>query len=480
MPLGGLVTERRNSEENRYVDRTEMRFTSPEVLELERKMIRDVERIVKAPGGASPANLVEESIRKASPALDREQAEAVRYLLTGAGIRLCSGLAGTGKTHMLNTCHEVWRKEGREVLGCALAGAAAQRLGEKTGIACDTLDRTLHQLDSGRIVLTSRSVIVADEAGMIGTRQMARLIEHVAKAPEGTRLIMVGDSRQLQSIDSGGAFKYLASTLGETRLENVRRQREEWMREAVKDFERGKAAEAIREFRDRGHVHLAESGPAAMAALLEQWKKDGGIKNPAGVFLLAATNSEVREINLRAQAERIRAGEVDPERKIFANGVYIHEGDRIQFQKNSRVLGVTNSDTATVLRVDQARQRISVKLDKDERELTVNFARYSPQNLRLGFASTVHKCQGASLPKVHVLLGSSGLLDLHMGYVMASRSIESTHFFCDKSAAQKPELADLIKSLSRERQKTLAHELLHEQEDQRRNDVIRNTQGVPL
>jgi ATP-dependent exoDNAse (exonuclease V) alpha subunit len=141
-------------------------------------------------------------------------------------------------------------------------------------------------------------------------------------------------------------------------------------------------------------------------------------------------------------------------------------------------LGVWNSDTATVLAVDQARQTLRVKLDKDEREIVVNLGRYSPANLRLSYVNTVHKCQGASLPKVHVLVGNSGMLDLHMGYVMASRSVESTHLFCERSAAEKPELAELIKSLSRERQKSLAHELLGEQ--QRQTSAPSQLHGIAL
>jgi ATP-dependent exoDNAse (exonuclease V) alpha subunit len=473
VPLGGLITERRSSEQSRYIDRIEQRYSSPEIMALEAKMLRDIDTIVKARTAESPSNLIEEAISRSRPTLDQEQADAVRYLLTGPGIRLCGGLAGTGKTHMLNTCHDVWKGEGREVWGCAVMAAAAQRLEEKTGIRSDTLDMTLYLLDSGRMQLSAKSVILIDEAGMLGTRSLARLIEHVSKA-EGARLILVGDAKQLQSLDAGGGFKYAASVLGEVRLETVRRQREEWQRESVKHFERGEALAGLKGFIDHGRLHVAATGRDAMAAMLDQWKKDGGVTEPSKVFLLAARNSEVKEINLRAQAERIRAGEIDPEKKIFANGVFFHEGDRLQFQKNSRVMDVSNSDSATVLKVDPDRQMISVRLDKDEREITVNLKRYSPENLRLGYCSTVHKAQGASLPVVHVLLGNSGMLDLHMGYVMASRSIESSHLFCERAEAAKPELSDLLKALGRERQKTLAHELIRP----RPNQEIQNQQGM--
>lgn len=83
------------------------------------------------------------------------------------------------------------------------------------------------------------------------------------------------------------------------------------------------------------------------------------------------------------------------------------------------------------------------------REVTIDLKRFSGDNLRLGYASSTHKAQGASIPFVHVLMGGP-LTDLHMGYVQASRSIEGTHLFCDKHTAGGPQLADLIRSLGQE------------------------------
>jgi ATP-dependent exoDNAse (exonuclease V) alpha subunit len=377
-------------------------------------------------------------------------------LCSGPGVRLLSGIAGAGKSYTLQTCHEVWKEEGREVIGCAIMAKTAKRLEDGTGIESRTLDSLLWNLDKERISLHSRSVIVVDEAGMVGTRHMARLIEHIAHTP-GARLVLIGDAKQLQPILAGGPFKYLAEVLGEARLSIIRRQEAKWARDAVRDFEAGRAREAIATYIEHDHFHLADSRPQAMAQLIEQWKTDGGVSRPDGVFILATLNCEVKELNLRAQAERIRAGEVDPEQKLYANGVYFHVGDRLQFTQNSTELGVLNADTATVLRVEPDRERLFVRLDEGGREVAVSLKRYSPENLRLGYASTTHKAQGATLPYVHVLMGGS-LTDEHMGYVQASRSRKSTHMFTDKHTAGEG-LADLIRALERENQKTMAQEV---------------------
>lgn len=453
--LGRLTTEKKNQDKNQYVERGEFRYTTPEIQQLERHMLRNIERVVQRPGNGSSPDRIEQALNGPRP-LDDEQKEAVRWLCSGPSIRLLSGLAGTGKTWTLQTANEIWQSEGREVIGCAIAAAAAERLQEGTGIESSTLDKLLGQLDRGKRELSPNSVIVLDEAGMVGTRHMARLVEYIAETP-GARLVLVGDAKQLQPILAGGPFKYLSDILGEAKLTVIRRQEAEWSRDAVRDFEAGRSEKAIQTYIDNGHFHLAENRPEAIGQILDQWKADGGIKDPAGVFLIANLNIEVKELNSRAQAERIRAGEVNPEKNVFANGSLFHEGDRLQFLQNSTELGVSNANTGTVLKVEPERERLFVRLDKDAREIAVSLKRYSPDKLQLGYAGTTHKAQGATLPHVHVLMGGV-LTDQHMGYVQASRSKLSTHLFTDKHTAGEG-LKELISDLGRERQKTMAQEI---------------------
>ena len=359
-----------------------------------------------------------------------------------------SGIAGSGKTTTMLTCAEVWQQEGREVLGCALAGKAATKLQKETGIQSGTLASLLWRLDHGSLSLASKTVVL-DEAGMVGTKDMAKLISHVREAKDA-RLILLGDAKQLQPINAGGPFKFLGDLLGEKRLTVIRRQNLPWQREAVAALERGDAEESLKAFIQNKCFHLAESREQAMAKLIEQWKKDGGIEKPESVFLLASTNAEVTAINRDAQAARIEAKLVSAEKKIFANGVFLHEGDRVLFLKKSKELGLDNGEMGTVVRADEASGKIIVRLTDQGREITVNPARYSAKNLALGYAATTHKTQGETISHVHVLMGGP-MTDAQLGYVQISRSKISTHLFCDKATAGGPELSDLIRSLGRER-----------------------------
>ena len=456
---GELVTREKDARNRQYLARVEEMFTTPQILALEKSMITRVIRMQEWPRHEVPRSIIEWVFMK-YPSSEPEQRRAVDVLTSGGPIRLLSGTAGTGKGFCLSACHEVWRLEGRDVIGIAEAGATAKRLERDTGIKSSTMAMTLIRLASRRITLSPRSTVVVNEAGMLGTAPLARLLEYVEKAQ--AHLVLVGDSDQLQPVQAGAPFKYIAKTIGgEAKLVNIRRQEEQWARDAVHDFKAGRSHEALTRFIEHKRFVLADTRQEAMQKLVAQWVVDGGISNPERVLMLAGLNSEVRELNLRAQAERIRAGAVDPERKLFANKVFFHVGDKVQFKHPSRFYDIVNSDTGTVLKVDPERSRITVKLDRDSREVEVNLSprakRYSANHLRLAYAQTTHSAQGDTLPHCHVLLGGP-MTDLHLGYVQASRSKESTYLFINKQDAG-PELKDIIRGLARARPKKMAHEV---------------------
>ena len=99
---------------------------------------------------------------------------------------------------------------------------------------------------------------------------------------------------------------------------------------------------------------------------------------------------------------------------------------------------------------------MTVRLDKDDREITLSLKQYD--DLRLGYCKTVHKAQSVTSERCHVLLGGP-LTDLHIGYVSSSRSRQGTQLVFDEASAG-PGLRDAIKMLSRDRSKDLAHDVM--------------------
>jgi ATP-dependent exoDNAse (exonuclease V) alpha subunit len=132
--------------------------------------------------------------------------------------------------------------------------------------------------------------------------------------------------------------------------------------------------------------------------------------------------------------------------------------DRVLLTKRDRKLGVENGFMDEVVRIDQGTATLGVRLDQDDgRSVALNVDEYGATNIRLGYASTVHKSQGRTVEHCHVLMGGH-MTDRHLGYVQASRSRESTHLFIDRSHAG-PDLGEAIRSLSRDRTKDLASDI---------------------
>src|SRR5918994_1798172 len=115
---------------------------------------------------------------------------------------------------------------------------------------------------------------------------------------------------------------------------------------------RGHALEALTDYLVAGRLSVGRTKRDVIAEMVSQWERDGGVKESRDKLILAGLNSDVRELNLKCQAARLRAGEIDPERKVFFESVFLHEGDRIQFSKRLTKHKIENSWVGSVEGVD--------------------------------------------------------------------------------------------------------------------------------
>lgn len=435
----------------------EHRFTTRDTFELEQRMLAAVE----ASRGRAQS-LSEESVRSAERfrTLSDEQRAALHFVTREPGsIKAVVGMAGTGKSYLLGAVREAFEKEGYAVIGAALAGKVACELEEGSGIKSTTLHGLLYELDAGRArgrsPLHQKSVVVVDEAAMASNCQIARLVEETQKC--GARLILVGDARQLQAIEQGGAFKSIAERLGAAKLETILRQDGEdaaWQKAAIQDFAAGRAAAALGAYQERGRVTVTTTARQAMSRAVDDWQKLGGAERPAEHLLIAARRIEVRALNRKAQAARASLGRLGAS-SLEVGEQRFHAGDRVLFTRNHRVLGIENGNLGTVEAVDLKRRSLTVRLDKGT-TVTVGITDY--QHLELGYAITTHKGQGTTVrANVYVLAGGP-MQDLHLSYVQASRAKAQTRFYMHRAEAGE-ELTALIEKMSRSREKYLAHDV---------------------
>jgi AAA domain/TrwC relaxase len=246
----------------------ERRFTTRELLALERDALECAGRS-KANVAVARRQAVDVALA-ARPSLSVEQRALVNALVrSGRGVDVVRAPAGSGKTFAVDAAREAWQRSGVPVLGCALSARAACELRDQAGIEAITIARLTRELDAGSGLLRA-SVLIVDEAGMVGTRQLARLIQAVDAAD--AKLVLIGDDRQLPEIEAGGLFRALADRGHALELKEVRRQHDAWDRAALAELRSGDVGRFARAYTDHGRVvgHRAMSGETGLtrAALM--------------------------------------------------------------------------------------------------------------------------------------------------------------------------------------------------------------------
>ncbi|MDU6492242.1 Ti-type conjugative transfer relaxase TraA [Bradyrhizobium sp.] len=431
-------------------ERGEDRFTTRDMIETEQRLHRAAEVMAEKERHEVGDRDRETALARAEArglVLSGEQAEALAHITDGRDLGVVVGYAGTGKSAMLGVAREAWEAAGYEVRGVALSGIAAENLESGSGIASRTIASLEHGWGQGRDVLTSRDVLVIDEAGMVGTRQLERVLSHAAEA--GAKVVLVGDPQQLQSIEAGAAFRSIFERHGGAEIGEVRRQRGDWQRDATRDLATGRTGDAIHAYDSHGMLHEAASRERARDDLIDRWDRDRQASPDRSRIILTHTNDEVRALNEAARERMREAGDLgDDVRLVVERGERgFASGDRVMFLQNERGLGVKNGTLGTIEQVST--QSITVLTD-DGRSVGFDLKDYD--RIDHGYAATIHKAQGMTVDRTHVLATPG--LDAHGSYVALSRHRDSMdlHYGRDDFADENR----LVRTLSRDRAKDMA------------------------
>jgi Ti-type conjugative transfer relaxase TraA len=430
--------------------RDDDRFTTRQMIETERRLHRAAELMAER-----ERHEVRDADRQAALAraevrglvLSGEQADALAHITDGRDLGVVVGYAGTGKSAMLGVARDAWEAAGYEVRGVALSGIAAENLESGSGIASRTIASMQHGWEKGRDVLTARDVLVIDEAGMVGTRQLERVLSHAAEA--GAKVVLVGDPQQLQSIEAGAAFRSIFERQGGAEIGEVRRQREDWQRDATRDLATGRTGEAIKAYDTHGMVHAAPTRDQARDDLIDRWDRERQASPDKSRIILTHTNDEVRALNEAARDRMRAAGDLgDNVRLTVERGERsFASGDRIMFLQNERGLGVKNGTLGTIERVSA--QSMTVRADDGR---TVSFDLKDYDRIDHGYAATIHKAQGMTVDRACVLATPG--MDAHGSYVALSRHRDGMDLHYGQDDFASPDR--LVGALSRDRAKDMA------------------------
>jgi len=228
--------------------------------------------------------------------LSKEQIEAIQHITSPHQLSAVVGLAGTGKSTLLSVAREAWERQGYTVHGLALAGKAADSLQSASGIKSRTIASLEASWKNGNEPVECGDIIVLDEAGMVGTRQLARVAEKLQQL--GCKLVLMGDPNQLQPIEAGTPFKDIAETHNPAKLTEIRRQQSDWQRQASRDLAEGHIDMALRNYADHSGVHGSQNRDTAIAALVKDYVKDLIENGPnKSQLALAHRRKDVHAIN---------------------------------------------------------------------------------------------------------------------------------------------------------------------------------------
>jgi Ti-type conjugative transfer relaxase TraA len=386
--------------------------------------------------------------------LSGEQVDALAHVTDGRDLGIVVGHAGTGKSAMLGVAREAWEAAGYEVRGVALSGIAAENLESGSGIASRTIASMEHGWQQGRDLLTTRDVLVIDEAGMVGTRQLERVLSHAAEA--GAKVVLVGDIKQLQAIEAGAAFRSIHERHGGAEIGEVRRQRQDWQRDATRDLANRRTGNALEAYRSHGMVHEAQTREQARGDLIDRWDRDRQASPDRTRIILTHTNDEVRTLNEAARMRMRAAGDLGNEERVTVErgDRGFASGDRVMFLQNERGLGVKNGTLGTIEQVSA--QSMTVQTD-DGRSVRFDLKDYN--RIDHGYAATMHKAQGMTVDRAHVLATPG--MDAHSSYVALSRHRDGMELHYGRDDFENPDR--LTRTLSRDRAKDMASD--YEQRD---------------
>ena len=443
-------------------------FTSADLRAIEVRLVDRARAMSRADDSAVSDAAVRERLR-ATRQFNAGQDAAFVALTSGGQLVVVNGAAGTGKSYVLAAAREALEADGLRVIGAALQGKTADDMQRDAGIASRTLHSLLSGIEHGAVTLDAKTVLVIDEAGMVGSRQMEKLLGHAQAT--GARVRLVGDAWQLHAVDAGDAFRAVsreaAAAMRLESLTEIKRQSEAWQRDATSALARHDVPKAVSAYAERGSVQLYATVADAREQLIAQWQDDRRASPHKTQLLLTHTNDERCALNARVRELRRAAGELGAEQTVRTENrhIAIAAGERIMFLQNEYVMHVKNGTLGTVEQIESPADRkaagavLHVRLD-DGRRLAIDTAQYD--HFDPGYALTVHKSQGVTVDRAYVLATKS--MHAELAYVAMTRHKENLIV-----AAGRDEFADgaaLMRGLSRADEKSFSaqHELRPERD----------------
>ncbi|MCW2599482.1 MAG: Ti-type conjugative transfer relaxase TraA [Frankiales bacterium] len=423
------------------------RYSTRELLLLENDALELATASSQQGAAVVPTAVLQAAEQQAATAgLSQEQTVMLRQMLTsGAGVEVVVGSAGSGKTAALAVAAQAWRDAGLEVRGTALAAIAARVLQDSAAIPSVSLQRLLNDtLDpSGSSTSTkdlpADGVLIVDEAGMVGTRTLHQLM--TLSQASNTKLVLVGDPKQLPEIDAGGLFATLAARLPAATLRGNQRQRQGWEQRALRELRDGDVLRAVSAYGRHDRLRITDTLGDLTTRILDDYEQAITEHAPEQVLLIASSRGDARRLNARLRERLLADGHLGPdELRIPLTDHASHAqghandgrergyrlGEQVLVTANDYQRGLLNGTRGTITQLDLAQEQLTVRLD-DGRHVQLESGYLRTGHLAHGYALTAHKAQGVTVD-VSLLWGTHALTR-ETGYVAMSRGRHANYLY---------------------------------------------------
>ena len=362
------------------------------------------------------------AVRVAETRTFNSEQEKAFYTLTSTDrISLLNGSAGTGKSYVLSAVSEAYKESDYQVHGIALQAITAKAIATDCDIPSSTIASFLAKYESGNLEVNNKTVLILDEAGMVGSRDMQKLLMIVEN--HHAQIKLVGDSYQLNAVMAGSAFNHIQQNLDHKNtasLENIQRQRSNEMKEASQHLSKHNVDQALEIYKALDRVNEYESHEFALVKTIQSWSLDQGESK----LMLAHSNRDVNELNAMARSILIKDGKLSAEShkvSTYKGEIDLALGDKIVFKKNDKHLNVSNGETAKVIgfELDKQQNIKSMMVESDQGGKVSKIDLDSYQHFKHGYANTIHSSQGMTVENAYILASEN--MNANLTYVALTR-----------------------------------------------------------
>ncbi len=395
--------------------------------------------------------------------LGDEQRAAVLSVLTSGAISAIQGYAGTGKTTtsktLLNIIVDVFDLEHEDIIGCALAGVAANRIKTQSGYPAGTIHSVLGTSPDGGWLFNSdnplpQKVVILDEAGMVDTYLFFSLLKAIDLTQ--TKLIILGDPAQLPPVGSGQPFLDLLDLqlVPSASLTKIYRQSDDKAIAVIAaEVRQGKRPAITKDYTDVFSYRVTGENSTEMNQMIEKHLLDIAAAYKSSSPPDIHNRQSVLDYLYTFQAITPRKsgvlGQEELSKRLRNIGLPFLNAETacksvMPISMYEKVIHLKNENMKTTnghdVRVYNGMIGMVISVDKEEDEFVVYYplegytVKYTEKHVSSGvigyaWALTIHKTQGSEYKHVAIPFSTSHwiMLNNKLAYTAITRAKESCH-----------------------------------------------------